>query len=63
MKVTEFQRSIDLNSKSYGRFMKLKGPMSGNGNQVYEAAFRFFDDRRKAGIKPQQKKSKERRRI
>jgi hypothetical protein len=58
MEVTEFQRTIGVNSNSYGRFMKLKGPMSGNGNQVYEAAFRFFEDRRKAGIKPQKKKVK-----
>lgn len=58
MKVTEFQRTIGVNSNSYGRFMKLKGPSSGNGNQTYEAAFRFFDDRKKAGIKPQKKKVK-----
>lgn len=58
MKVSEFQRTIGVNSNSYGRFMKLKGLMSGNGNQVYEAAFRFFEDRREAGIKPQKKKGK-----
>ncbi|KAL8691157.1 MAG: hypothetical protein Q9218_003554 [Villophora microphyllina] len=56
MKVTEFQRTIGVNSNSYGRFMKLKGPSSGNGNQVYAAAFRFFDDRKKAGIKAPAKK-------
>ncbi|KAI4194304.1 MAG: hypothetical protein LQ350_007839 [Teloschistes chrysophthalmus] len=58
MKVTEFQRTIGVNSNSYGRFMKLKGPLSGNTNQVWYAAFRFFDDRRKAGIKPTKKKVK-----
>ncbi|KAL9583805.1 MAG: hypothetical protein Q9212_002499 [Teloschistes hypoglaucus] len=58
MKVTEFQRTIGVNSNSYGRFMKLKGPSSGNANQVWYAAFRFFDDRKRAGVKPAKKKVK-----
>lgn len=58
MKVTDFQRTLGVNSNSYNRSMKLKGPSAGNSNQVYPAAFRFFDERKKAGIKPQKKKVK-----
>lgn len=50
MKVTEFLRHINVNSNSYGRFMKLKGPYSGNANQTYAAAFRFFQKRKEAGV-------------
>lgn len=56
MKVTEFQRACGINSNSYGRFMKLKGPFAGQGNQTYEAAFRFFTKRKAAGIKEPTKK-------
>ncbi|KAI4106803.1 MAG: hypothetical protein L6R37_002005 [Teloschistes peruensis] len=56
--ITSGERTIGVNNNSYGRFMKLKGPISGNANQVYYAAFRFFDDRRKAGSKPPKKKVK-----
>lgn len=52
MKVTHFQRQCNINSNSYGRFMKLKGPYSGIDNQTYEAAFIFFKKRELAGIKP-----------
>lgn len=59
MKVTEFQRSQGINSNSYGRFMKLKGPHSGSDNQTYEAATRYFLKREAQGIKmPQAKKAK-----
>ncbi|KAK3167129.1 hypothetical protein OEA41_010255 [Lepraria neglecta] len=59
MKVNEFQRACNINSNSYGRFMKLKGPYAGDGNQTYEATFRFFERRKKAGIKgPTKKKVK-----
>ena len=51
MKVTEFQRACNINSNSYGRFMKLKGPYAGDMNQTYGAAFRFFKAREAAGIK------------
>lgn len=56
MKVTEFQRVCHINSNSYGRFMKLKGPYAGDSNQTYEAAFRFFKAREAAGIKEPIKK-------
>lgn len=56
MKVTEFQRACDINSNSYGRFMKLKGPYAGDMNQTYRAAFRFFEHRKRAGIKEPTKK-------
>lgn len=56
MKVTEFQRACDINSNSYGRFMKLKGPYAGNMNQTYKAAFHFFERRKRAGIKEPIKK-------
>ena len=59
MKVTEFQRACNINSNSYGRFMKLKGPRAGESNQTYEGAFRFFKAREAAGIKkPPKKKAK-----
>jgi hypothetical protein len=58
MKVTHFQRECNINSNSYGRFMKLKGPFSGADNQTYLAAFIFFKKRELAGIKPQKKKAK-----
>ncbi|KAI9864358.1 MAG: hypothetical protein M1813_003278 [Trichoglossum hirsutum] len=57
MKVTHFQRECGINSNSYGRFMKLKGPYSGVDNQTYEAAFIFFKKRELAGIKPPKKKA------
>lgn len=60
MKVTEFQRSLDINSNSYGRFMKLKGPYSGSENQTYYAAHRYFLKREREGRKmPKPKKVKE----
>lgn len=58
MKVTGFQHTLDVNSNSCGCFMKLKGPVSGNGNQVYAAIHRFFTNRETAGIKRQKKKMK-----
>ena len=59
MKVNEFQRACNIKSNSYGRFLKLKGPYAGDENQTYEATFRFFERRKKAGIKgPTKKKVK-----
>jgi hypothetical protein len=56
MKVTHFLRECNINSNSYGRFMKLRGPYSGADTQTYEAAFIFFKKRELAGIKPAKKK-------
>lgn len=36
--------------------MKLKGPRAGDMNQTYEAAFRFFERRKRNGIKAPSKK-------
>ena len=36
--------------------MKLKGPYAGDMNQTYEAAFKFFERRKRAGIKEPAKK-------
>lgn len=59
MKVTHFQRDLGINSNSYGRFMKLKGPYSGIDNQTYHAAHAFFLQRERSGIKaPRAKKAK-----
>lgn len=58
MKVTHFQRDLGINSNSYGRFMKLKGPWSGIDNQTYHAAYLFFRAREAHGIKTGAKKRK-----
>ncbi len=58
MKVTEFQKVIGVNSNSYGRFMKQRGPYAGCDNQTYEAAYRFFKKRELAGLKMPSKKRK-----
>lgn len=52
IKVTHFQKENGINSNSYGRFMKLKGPYSGIDNQTYHQAHRFFRKREEKGIKP-----------
>ncbi|KAI9784028.1 MAG: hypothetical protein M1835_003682 [Candelina submexicana] len=57
MKVTHFQREIDVNPSSYGNFMKQKGRFGGANNQTYVAAYRFFKKREKAGIKIPRKNS------
>ncbi|KAF8477090.1 hypothetical protein BDZ91DRAFT_769332 [Kalaharituber pfeilii] len=57
MKVTAFQRAIGANSNSYGRFMKLRGPWSGNSNSTFEGATRFFKAREAANL-PMPKKPK-----
>ncbi len=59
MKVTEFQRTNGINSNSYGRFMKLKGPYGGSDNQTYHAGHPFFLKRERKGLKmPKAKKAK-----
>jgi len=52
VKVTHWQRDLGINSNSYGRFMKLKGPWSGMDNQTYQAGYLYFKKRELAGIKP-----------
>lgn len=49
MKVTQFQKEIGANSKSYGSFMKMKGPMKGIDNSTMSGAYRFFKKREKEG--------------
>ena len=56
MKVTEFQRELGINSNSYGRFMKLRGPWSGAENQTMSSAYLFFKKRDLCGVKNQKKK-------
>ena len=51
MKVTHFQRACKITPRRYGMFMKAKGPYGGSGSNTYEAAFRFFERRRRQGIK------------
>jgi hypothetical protein len=58
MKVTEFQRQLDVNPVSYGRYMKQVGPWAGRDNQTYSAATRFFLKREASGKKIQAKKPK-----
>jgi hypothetical protein len=58
MKVTHFQRELDINSNSYQRFMKLRGPWKGIDNQTMEAAYLFFKKRDLAGVKMPKKKVK-----
>lgn len=57
MKVTAFQRAIETNSNSYGRFMKLRGPWAGNNNNTFDGATRFFKAREAAHL-PMPKKPK-----
>ncbi|KAF8308084.1 hypothetical protein DL93DRAFT_2142728 [Clavulina sp. PMI_390] len=57
-KITHWLREIgDINSNSYGRFMKLSGPTSGAENGVYPAAYIYFERRR---IKEGKKKTAKR---
>lgn len=51
MKVTHFQRACDVTARSYGGFMKQKGPRAGINSYTYDAAFKFFKDREEKGIK------------
>jgi hypothetical protein len=58
MKVTEFQKAIGTNSRSYGAFMGQSGPYKGSGSSVYGNAFAFFKHRELNGIKAPKKKVK-----
>lgn len=58
MKVGEFQRAIDCNSNTYGRFMHQNGRDKGAGSTVYTDAFYFFKKRELRGIKTPRKKAK-----
>ncbi|KAF8308082.1 hypothetical protein DL93DRAFT_2087324 [Clavulina sp. PMI_390] len=54
-KVTHWLREIgNVNSNSYGRFMRLSGPDAGAENGTYPAAYTYFERRR---IKEGKKKS------
>lgn len=57
VKVTHFQKELDINSISYGRFIKLKGAWNGIDNQTFDAAHRFFRKREEKGIKIAQPKT------
>ncbi|THC94839.1 hypothetical protein EYZ11_005675 [Aspergillus tanneri] len=56
MKVGEFQRAINVSSRSYSEFMKHWGPDKGLGSATYGNASRFFKKRELQGIKPPRKK-------
>ena len=45
MKVTEFQRAINVTSSTYGSFMKQNDPSEGMGSSVYDAVSVFFKTR------------------
>lgn len=57
---TAFLKYLNVNSNSYGRFMKLKGAWNGGQNGTYWAAYRFFKHQKtaeKAIPKPKKKAS------
>lgn len=58
MKVTKFLRTIKVNSNSHGRFMKFKGPYSGDNNQTCQAAFHFSRSASRAVLDVQRKESR-----
>ncbi len=49
MRVTEFQREIGVNSNSFNKFLKQRGPTGGIHNQTRGAAFEFFQNRKASG--------------
>ncbi|RAL63328.1 hypothetical protein DID88_003753 [Monilinia fructigena] len=55
MKVTEFQKKIGVNSRSYGSFMGQNGKSKGDKSNVYYNAFAFFKKRELQGVKPPKK--------
>ncbi|KAF7878798.1 hypothetical protein EAF04_000001 [Stromatinia cepivora] len=55
MKVTEFQKKIGANSKSYGSFIGQNGKFKGDKSNVYYNAFAFFKKRELQGVKPPKK--------
>jgi hypothetical protein len=57
MKVTEFQKEIDVSSNSYYSFMNQHGRDKGSGSMVYINAWRFFKAREMNGV-PMPKKPK-----
>ena len=58
MKVGEFQKAINCNSKTYSRFMSQNGPEKGAGSTVYYDAWAFFKKRELRGQKTSTKKAK-----
>ncbi|KAI9709378.1 MAG: hypothetical protein M1812_007714 [Candelaria pacifica] len=57
MKVTHFQRTLNISASSYGNFMKLNGKFAGARNQTYKAAYLFFKSREENGIPMPKKKA------
>ncbi|KAF2477042.1 uncharacterized protein BDR25DRAFT_330958 [Lindgomyces ingoldianus] len=51
MRVGEFQKAINVTSKSYSDFMGQNGPLKGRGSNVYLNAYQFFRKRELRGIK------------
>jgi hypothetical protein len=58
MKVGEFQKAINVTSKSYSTFMNQNGPFKGSGSSVYYSAWAFFKRREMRGLKMPKKKAK-----
>jgi hypothetical protein len=58
MKVGEFQKAINVTSKSYSTFMTQNGPFKGSGSSVYYSAWAFFQKREMCGLKMPKKKVK-----
>ncbi|KAF2656242.1 hypothetical protein K491DRAFT_692261 [Lophiostoma macrostomum CBS 122681] len=58
MKVGEFQKAINVTSKSYSTFMTQNGPYKGSGSSVYYSAWAFFQKREMRGLKMPKKKAK-----
>lgn len=48
-----------INSNSFGRFMKLKGPWSGTENGTYWGALKFFQEREENAKKKKKEEEKE----
>ena len=58
MKVGDFQRTIDVGSTAYSRFMRQQGPNHGLQSDVYGKAWAFFKKRELGGEKIPRKKPK-----
>ena len=57
--MTHFQKELEINSNSHGRFMKYKGPYGGSDNSTYHEAHKFFLRREARGIMaPRAKKAR-----
>lgn len=58
MKVSEFQKAIDVSGPSYYGFMRQNGPHKGSESNTYYNACVYFAKREAMGIKPPRKKAK-----